>query len=98
MENQTISTRGIRLLFDAQGYGKDYVQAVILPDGRRLVITGSTYGMGAPLSALTEIEVKRKSDLKWTIKDLVNQGYQQVDGSRIYDELREFDKLMPYGI
>lgn len=97
MENKAISTRGIRLLFNASGYDKDYVQAVVLPDGRKLVITGSTYGMGAPISALTEIEVKRRSDLKWTVKDLVNSGYQEVSGSKYYDELREFDKLMPYG-
>lgn len=97
MENKVVSTRGIRLLFNAQGHGKDYVQAVVLPDGRKLVITGSTYGMGAPISALTEIEVKRRSDLKWTVKDLVNSGYQEVSGSKYYDELREFDKLMPYG-
>ena len=96
MENTVVSTRGIRLLFDAQGYGKDYVQAVILPDGRKLVVTGSTYGIGAPISALSEIEVKRKADLKWTVKDLVNQGYQQVDGSRLYDELRAFNSTMPW--
>lgn len=96
MENNIVSTRGIRLLFDTQGYGKDYVQAVILPDGRKLVITGSTYGMGAPISALSEIEVKRKVDLKWTVKDLVNQGYQQVDGSRLYDELRSIGQTMPW--
>lgn len=96
MENNVVSTRGIRLLFDAQGYGKDYVQAVILPDGRKLVITGSTYGMGAPISALSEIEVKRKADLKWTVKDLVNQRYQQVDGSRLYDELRSIGQTMPW--
>lgn len=96
MENNVVSTRGIRLLFDAQGYGKDYVQAVILPDGRKLAITGSTYGMGAPISALSEIEVKRKANLKWTVKDLVNQGYQQVDGSRLYDELRAIGQTMPW--
>lgn len=96
MENNIVSTRGIRLLFDTQGYGKDYVQAVILPDGRKLVITGSTYGVGAPISALSEIEVKRKVDLKWTVKDLVNQGYQQVDGSRLYDELRSIGQTMPW--
>ena len=96
MENNVVSTRGIRLLFDAQSYGKDYVQAVILPDGRKLVVTGSTYGMGAPISALSEIEVKRKVDLKWTVKDLVNQGYQQVDGSRLYDELRVIGQTMPW--
>lgn len=96
MENAVVSTRGVRLLFDAQGYGKDYVQAVILPDGRKLVITGSTWGMGAPISALSEIEVKRKADLKWTIKDLVNRGYQQVDGSAHYDELRAIGQNMPW--
>lgn len=96
MENRVVSTRGVRLLFDAQGYGKDYVQVVILPDGRKLVITGNTYGMGAPISALSEIEVKRKANLKWTVKDLVNQGYQQVDGSRLYDELRAIGQTMPW--
>lgn len=97
MGNKVVSTRGIRLLFNTSGYGKDYVQAVVLPDGRKLVITGSTYGMGAPISALSEIEVKRRVDLKWTVKDLVNCGYQEVSGSKHYDELRKFDKLMPYG-
>ena len=47
MENQTISTRGIRLK-----YKDDYLQAVILPDGRKLAITGSTYGIGAPIFLL----------------------------------------------
>lgn len=37
MSNNTISTRGIRLK-----YKDNYVQAVILPDGRKLAITGST--------------------------------------------------------
>lgn len=96
MENNVVSTRGVRLLFNAQGYGNDYVQAVILPDGRKLVITGSTYGIGAPISALSEIEVKRKADLKWTVKDLINRGYQQVDGSRLYDELRVIGQTMPW--
>ena len=51
---------------------------------------------GAPISALSEIEVKRKADLKWTIKDLVNRGYQQVDGSAHYDELRAIGQNMPW--
>ena len=88
MENQTISTRGIRLK-----YKDSYVQAVILPDGRKLVITGSTYGMGAPLS---EIGVAKKSDLKWIVNDLLNYGYQEIDGSRFYDELRAFNSTMPW--
>lgn len=37
MGNNLISTRGIRLK-----YKDSYVQAVILPDGRKLAITGST--------------------------------------------------------
>ena len=91
MENQTISTRGIRLK-----YKDSYVQAVILPDGRKLAITGSTYGMGAPISALTDIAVAKKSDLKWVVNDLLNYGYQEVDGSRFYDELRAFNSSMPW--
>ena len=91
MENRTISTRGVRLK-----YKDSYVQAVILPDGRKLVITGSTYGMGAPLSPLSEIGVAKKSDLKWVLQDLVTYGYEEVNGSRFYDELRAFNSTMSW--
>lgn len=91
MGNNVISTRGIRLK-----YKDDYVQAVILPDGRKLVITGSTYGMGAPISALTDIVVAKKLDLKWVIRDLLTYGYQEVNGSAHYDELRAIGQTMPW--
>lgn len=91
METQTISTRGIRLK-----YKDNYVQAVILPDGRKLAIVGSTYGMGAPLSPLSEIAVAKKSDLKWVVNDLLNYGYQEVDGSRFYDDLKAINSTMPW--
>lgn len=67
MENQTISTRGIRLT-----YKDSYVQAVILPDGRKLAITGSTYGMGAPISALTDIAVAKKIRFEVGFKRLID--------------------------
>ena len=89
MENQTISTRGIRLK-----YKDSYVQAVILPDGRKLAITGSTYGMGAPISALTDIAVAKKSDLKWVLRDLLTYGYREVSGSANYDELRDLGNTL----
>lgn len=91
MENQAISTRGIRLK-----YKDDYIQAVILPDGRKLAITGSTYGIGAPISALTDIAVAKKSDLKWVLRDLLTYGYQEVSGSEHYDELRAIGQNMPW--
>lgn len=91
MENQTISTRGVRLK-----YKDSYVQAVILPDGRKVVITGSTYGMGAPLSPLSEIGVAKKSDLKWVLQDLVTYGYEEVNGSRFYDDLKAINSTMPW--
>lgn len=91
MENQTISTRGIRLK-----YKDNYVQAVILPDGRKLVITGSIYGMGAPLSPLSEIAVAKKSDLKWVLQDLVTYGYEEVNGSQFYDDLKAINSTMPW--
>lgn len=91
MENQTISTRGVRLK-----YKDSYVQAVILPDGRKVVITGSTYGMGAPLSPLSEIGVAKKSDLKWVLSDLLTYGYQEVDGSAHYEELRNIGNTLPW--
>ena len=91
MENRVVSTRGERLK-----YKDNYVQAVILPDGRNVVITGRTYGMGAPLSPLSEIAVAKKSDLKWVVSDLLNYGYQEVNGSRFYDELRAFNSTMPW--
>lgn len=91
MSNNTISTRGIRLK-----YKDHYVQAVILPDGRKLVITGTSYGAGAPISSLSEIAVTKKSDLTWVVKDLTTWGYQEVDGFRFYDELRAFNSNMPW--
>lgn len=91
MSNIVTSTRGIRLK-----YKDDYIQAVILSDGRKLVITGSTYGMGAPISALTDIAVAKKSDLKWVLRDLVTYGYQEVSGSAHYDELRAIGQNMPW--
>ena len=91
MENKVVSTRGVRLK-----YKDSYVQVVILPDGRKLVITGSTYGMGAPISALTDIDVAKKSDLKWVLRDLLTYGYQEVSGSAHYDELRAIGQNMPW--
>lgn len=91
MGNNVTSTRGIRLK-----YKDHYVQAVILPDGRKLVITGTSYGMGAPISALTDIAVAKKSDLKWVLRDLVTYGYQEVSGSAHYDELRAIGQTMPW--
>ena len=91
MENKVVSTRGVRLK-----YKDSYVQAVILPDGRKLVIIGSTYDMGAPISALTDIDVAKKSDLKWVLRDLLTYGYQEVSGSAHYDELRAIGQNMPW--
>lgn len=69
-----MTTRGIRLK-----YKDHYVQAVILPDGRKLVITGTSYGAGAPISAFSEITVAKKSELSWVVKDLTTWGYQEVN-------------------
>lgn len=91
MENNVGSTRGIRLT-----YRDHYVQAVVLPDGRKLVLTGTTYGVGSPISALTDIAVAKKSDLKWVIRDLVNSGYTEVSGSQYFDELYAIGCEMPY--
>lgn len=91
MGNNVTSTRGIRLK-----YKDSYVQAVILPDGRKLVLTGNTYSIGTPLSPLSEIAVAKKSDLKWVVNDLLNCGYQKVDRARFYDELRAFNSTMPW--
>lgn len=86
-----MTTRGVRLK-----YKDSYVQAVILSDGRKLAITGSTYGMGAPISALTDIAVAKKSDLNWVLRDLLTYGYQEVSGSAHYDELRAIGQNMPW--
>ena len=91
MKNNVTSTRGIRLK-----YKDHYIQAVILPDGRKLAITGSTYGVGAPISALSEIAVAKKSDLTWVVKDLTTWGYQEVNGSQFYEELKAFDNTLPW--
>ena len=91
MENTVVSTRGIRLK-----YKDNYIQAVILPDGRKLAITGSTYGMGAPISALTDIAVAKKSDLNWVLRDLLTYGYQEVSGSAHYEELRNLGNTLPW--
>ena len=86
-----MTTRGIRLKYKAH-----YVQAVILPDGRKLVITGTSYGAGAPISAFSEITVAKKSDLSWVVKDLTTWGYQEVNGSQFYEELKAIDQTMPW--
>lgn len=91
MSNNVTSTRGIRLK-----YKDHYVQAVILPDGRKLVVTGTSYGAGAPISALSEIAVAKKSDLKWVLRDLLTYGYVEVNGSAHYDELRAIGQNMPW--
>lgn len=86
-----MTTRGIRLK-----YKDHYVQAVILPDGRKLVITGTSYGAGAPISAFSEITVAKKSDLSWVVKDLTTWGYQEVNGSQFYEELKAIDSTLPW--
>ncbi len=91
MSNNVTSTRGIRLK-----YKDHYVQAVILPDGRKLVITGTSYGAGAPISSLSEIAVTKKSDLTWVVKDLTTWGYQEVNGSQFYEDLKAIDSTLPW--
>ena len=91
MSNKVTSTRGVRLK-----YKDHYVQAVILPDGRKLVFTGTSYGAGAPISALSEIAVAKKSDLTWVVKDLTTWGYQEVNGSQFYEELKAIDITLPW--
>ena len=86
-----MTTRGIRLK-----YKDHYVQAVILPDGRKLVITGTSYGAGAPISAFSEITVAKKSELSWVVKDLTTWGYQEVNGSQFYEELKAIGQTMPW--
>lgn len=91
MENRVVSTRGVRLK-----YKDNYVQAVILPDGRKLAIIGTTYGPGAPISALSEIAVAKKSDLKWVLQDLKTYDYEEVNGNHFNEELRALGKDMPW--
>ena len=52
--------------------------------------------MGAPISALTDIAVAKKSDLNWVLRDLLTYGYQEVSGSAHYDELRAIGQNMPW--
>lgn len=91
MENKVVSNRGIRLT-----YRDHYVQAVVLPDGRKLVLTGTTYGAGSPISALSEIAVAKKSDLKWVLQDLKTYDYEEVNGNHFNEELRALGKDMPW--
>lgn len=91
MENKVVSNRGIRLT-----YRDHYVQAVVLPDGRKLVLTGTTYGEGSPISALTDIAVAKKSDLKWVLQDLKTYDYEEVNGNHFNEELRALGKDMPW--
>lgn len=89
MGNNVTSTRGIRLK-----YKDHYVQAVILPDGRKLVITGTSYGAGSPISALSEITVAKKSDLTSLLKQAVNRGYILKDNYNDRHELTSYADLV----
>lgn len=83
----------IRLLFKTQ-YGYDFVQLVILPDGTKLAIQGTT-GAGYAISTNYDIEVKRKAELTDLLDRLVRfEGYILKDNYNDRLELKEYEFLL----
>lgn len=83
----------IRLSFKTQ-YGHDFVQLVVLPNGTKLVIQGST-GAGYSISTNYDIEVKRKSELTDLVARLVRfGGYVLKDNYRDREELKSYENLL----
>lgn len=83
----------IRLSFKTQ-YGYDFVQLVILPDGTKMVITGST-GFGYSISTNYDIVVKKKSELVDLVNRLVQfEGYVLKDNYKDREELSRLDVLI----
>ena len=80
----------IRLSFKTQ-YGHDFVQLVVLPNGTKLAIQGST-GAGYSISTNYDVEVKRKSDLV----DLVDRSVR-FEGYILKDNYRDREELKSYG-
>ena len=83
----------IRLSFKTQ-YGYDFVQLVILPDGTKVVITGST-GFGYSISTNYDIVVKKKSELTDLVDRLVRfEGYILKDNYTDREELNRINDLI----
>lgn len=83
----------IRLSFKTQ-YGYDFVQLVILQDGTKLAIKGST-GAGYSISTNYDIEVKKKSELTDLLDRLVRfEGYVLKDNYTDRLELKRYEELV----
>ena len=83
----------IRLSFKTQ-YGHDFVQLVVLPNGTKLAIQGST-GAGYSISTNYDVEVKRKSELVDLVDCLVRfEGYVLKDNYRDREELKSYENLL----
>lgn len=83
----------IRLSFKTQ-YGYDFVQLVILPDGTKLAIQGST-GCGYNVSTNYDIEVKKKSELVDLLNRLVQfEGYILKDNYADREELSRLNEII----
>ena len=83
----------IRLSFKTQ-YGWDFVQLVILPDGTKLAIKGTT-GAGYSVSTNYDVEVKRKADLVDLVNRLVRfEGYILKDNYKDREELSRLNELI----
>lgn len=83
----------IRLSFKTQ-YGHDFVQLVVLPNGTKLAIQGST-GAGYSISTNYDVEVKRKSELVDLVDRLVRfEGYVLKDNYRDREELKSYENLL----
>ena len=83
----------IRLSFKTQ-YGHDFVQLVVLPNGTKLAIQGST-GAGYSISTNYDVEVKRKSELTDLVARLVRfEGYVLKDNYRDREELKSYENLL----
>lgn len=83
----------IRLSFKTQ-YGYDFVQLVILQDGTKVAIQGST-GVGYSVSTNYDVEVKRKADLVDLVNRLVRfEGYILKDNYKDREELSRLNVLV----
>lgn len=83
----------IRLSFKTQ-YGWDFVQLVILPNGTKLAIKGTT-GAGYGIDTNYDVEVKRKADLVDLVNRLVRfEGYILKDNYKDREELSRLNVLV----
>lgn len=86
-------SRGVRLLYKKKNCGYDYIQPVILPNGKKILVYGNTLE-GCPIATVAEVELKLARDLVYAQNRLVEiEGYQSLHVDPNWELLLGYSEL-----